>query len=120
MVDELHQALLAARFRGGPLALTARESLRAATVGGARCLGRDGELGTLEVGKLADVAVWRVDGLAGNGIADPVCTLVFGAPTLAHLFVGGASVVRDGELRTADAETLASAAGRAAARIARS
>ncbi len=119
MVDELHQALLAARFRGGPLALTARESLRAATVGGARCLGRDGELGTLEVGKLADVAVWRVDGLAGSGIADPVCTLVFGAPRLAHLFVGGAAVVRDGELRTADAETLAAAAGRAAARIAR-
>src|SRR6185437_5549219 len=59
MVDELHQALLAARFRGGPLALTARESLRAATAGGARCLGRDAELGTLEVGKLADVAGWR-------------------------------------------------------------
>ncbi len=117
MVDELHQALLAARFRGGPLALTARESLRAATVGGARCLGRDGELGTLEVGKLADMAVWRVDGLAGSGIADPVCTLVFGAPTLEHLFVGGATVVRDGELRTADAPTLADAAGRAAARI---
>ena len=119
MVDELHQALLAARFRGGPLALTARESLRAATAGGARCLGRDAELGTLEVGKLADVAVWRVDGLAGSGIADPVCTLVFGAPTLAHLFVGGNEVVRDGELRTADAEALAAAAGRAAARIAR-
>ena len=118
MVDELHQALLAARFRGGPLALTARESLRAATAGGARCLGRDAELGTLEVGKLADVAVWRVDGLAGSGIADPVCTLVFGAPTLAHLFVGGNEVVRDGELRTADAESLAAAAGRAAARIA--
>jgi hypothetical protein len=44
---------------------------------------------------------------------------VFGAPTLAHLFVGGAEVVRDGELRTADAEALAGAAGRAAARIAR-
>ena len=119
MVDELHQALLAARFRGGPLALTARESLRAATLGGARCLGRDGELGSLEVGKLGDIAVWRVDGLAGSGIADPVCTLVFGAPRLAHLFVGGAAVVRDGELRTADADALAAAAGRAAARIAR-
>ena len=82
-------------------------------------LGRDAELGTLEVGKLADIAVWRVDGLAGNGIADPVCTLVFGAPTLAHLFVGGRAVVRDGELRTADAEELAAVAGRAAARIAR-
>jgi cytosine/adenosine deaminase-related metal-dependent hydrolase len=119
MVDELHQALLAARFRGGPRALTARESLRAATIGGARCLGRDGELGSLEVGKLADIAVWRVDGLAGSGIVDPVCTLVFGAPELVHLFVGGTAVVCDGELRTADAEALAAAAGRAAARIAR-
>jgi cytosine/adenosine deaminase-related metal-dependent hydrolase len=118
MVDELHQALLAARFRGGPLALTARQSLTAATVGGARCLGRDGELGTLEVGKLADVAVWRVDGLAGTGITDPICTLVFGAPALEHLFVGGNAVVSAGELRTADAEGLAAAAGRASARIA--
>ena len=63
MVDELHQSLLAARFRGGPLALTARQSLQLATIGGARCLGRqDRELGSLEVGKLADLALWRVDG----------------------------------------------------------
>ena len=56
------------------------QSLQMATMGGARCLGRDDELGSLEPGKLADVALWRVDGLAGAGIADPVCTLVFGAP----------------------------------------
>jgi cytosine/adenosine deaminase-related metal-dependent hydrolase len=119
MVDELHQTLLAARFRDGPLAVTARQCLSMATIGGARCLGREADLGSLEVGKLADVAVWRVDGLAGSGLADPVCTLVFGAPTLAHLVVGGRSLVVNGELRTADAETLAAAAGRAAAAIAR-
>ena len=69
MIDELHQALLAARYAGGPLALTARDCLRMATMGGARCLGRDADLGSLEPGKLADVAVWRVDELPGAGIA---------------------------------------------------
>lgn len=118
MIGELHQALLAARFAGGPDALSARDCLRMATMGGARCLGRDTELGSLEVGKLADLAVWRVDHLPGAGIEDPLCTLVFGAPALEHLFVGGRQVVADGELRTADAAQLASAAAKASAVIA--
>ena len=119
MVDELHQALLVARAAGGPLALTAREALRAATRGGAACLGRDGELGSIEVGRLADLAVWRVDGLGGAGIADPVATLVLGAPELAHVVVGGRPVVTGGVLVTADAGDLARRAARAAVRIAR-
>jgi len=118
MVDELHQALLVARAAGGPLALTAREALHAATRGGAACLGRDGELGSIAVGRLADLAVWRVDGLGGAGIADPVATLVLGAAQLAHLVVGGRTVVRDGELLTADVDDLARRAGRASAAIA--
>jgi len=118
MVDELHQALLAARCAGGPLALSARECLRMATMGGARCLGRERELGSIEPGKLADLAVWRVDALPGAGIEDPVCTLVFGAPALEHLLVGGRQVVAGGELRTADTADLAAAAARASRRIA--
>jgi cytosine/adenosine deaminase-related metal-dependent hydrolase len=117
MIGELHQALLAARFRGGPLALSVRESLRLATMGGARCLGRDDELGSLETGKLADVALWQTGGLAGAGIADPVCTLVFGAPALDRLWVGGRPVVAGGELLTADAASLAAAAAAASTRI---
>jgi cytosine/adenosine deaminase-related metal-dependent hydrolase len=89
-----------------------------ATMGGARCLGRDRELGSIEPGKLADLALWRVDGLAGAGIEDPVGTLVFGAPALEHLVVGGHQIVTGGELRTADAGTLAAAAARASRRIA--
>ena len=118
MIDELHQAMLAARYAGGPQALSARESLRMATMGGARCLGRDAELGSLEPGKVADLAVWRVDQLPGAGIADPVTMLVFGAPALEHLFVGGRQVVADGELRTADPAELATAAAKASVAIA--
>jgi cytosine/adenosine deaminase-related metal-dependent hydrolase len=117
MVDELHQAMLVARLRDGPLALSARESLQIATLGGARCLGRAGELGSLEPGKLADLALWRTDGLAGEGIEDPVCTLVFGAPALERLFVGGRSIVNEGRLQTADEDGLAAEAGRAAAAV---
>jgi cytosine/adenosine deaminase-related metal-dependent hydrolase len=118
MVDELHQALLVARLAGGPLALSARDALRMATLDGARCLGRDAELGSLETGKLADVALWRVDGLAGAGIDDPVGTLVFGAPRLEALYVGGCAVVSGGALLTADEDELAAAAAAASATIA--
>jgi cytosine/adenosine deaminase-related metal-dependent hydrolase len=118
MVDELHQALLVARLRDGPTALSARQSLSLGTIGGARCLGREAEIGSLEPGKLADLALWRVDGLAGDGILDPVATLVFGAPALERLWVGGEPVVADGQLTGADAATLGAGARRAAAALA--
>jgi cytosine/adenosine deaminase-related metal-dependent hydrolase len=117
MVDELHQALLVGRLRDGPTALSARESLRMGTIGGARCLGREAEIGSLEPGKLADLALWRVDGLAGGGMADPVATLVFGAPALERLWVGGAPVVEAGHLVGADEEALGAGAAHAAAEL---
>ncbi len=118
LVAELQAALVVARLRGGPTSLTAREALRLATIGGARCLGRDGELGSLEVGKLADVAVWRVDGLGGAGGVDPVWTFAFGgAAPLELLVVNGKVVVEHGTLTTADAPTLARDAAAAARRV---
>ncbi|WP_020671213.1 8-oxoguanine deaminase [Amycolatopsis nigrescens] len=106
--EELHQAMLQARQRGGPTALSIREALWMGTMGGARCLGRQDELGSLEPGKLADLAVWRLDGLAHAGITDPVAALVLGStPPLARLLVGGRTVVSDGELRTADENAIA-------------
>jgi cytosine/adenosine deaminase-related metal-dependent hydrolase len=104
---ELHAGLMAARYAGGPRAMTVREALAHGTIHGARCLGRADELGSLEVGKLADIALWRVDDLGGAGIEDPVAALVLGPPRgVEHLLVGGRFVVRDGELRTADLETV--------------
>lgn len=116
LAGEMHQALLMARARKGPQALTARQSLELATLGGARVLGRDAELGSLTVGKQADVALWRVDGFGPDVIADPVVALTFGpVPPLERLLVGGNTVVDRGELRTLSAET-AAARGRAAHR----
>nr|BFE62000.1 8-oxoguanine deaminase [Dactylosporangium thailandense] len=115
---ELRQALYLARLRGGPAALTARESLALGTIGGARCLGRADELGSLEPGKLADIALWRLDGLGHAGIEDPVAALVFGpAAPLRLLLVGGRAVVQDGSLSTVDAERAATDLARAAGRL---
>ena len=119
MIDELHQALLVARVRDGSLALSARDCLTIATRGGARCLGRSDEIGALAPGMLADLALWRVDGIAGSGIEDPICMLVFGAPALDRLFVGGRPIVTDGQLVTADAQWLAAEASRVAGVLAR-
>lgn len=119
MDEELHQALLVARLRGGSTAMSARQVLRMATMGGARVLGRDTDLGSLEVGKLADIALWRVDGLPGADIADPVCTLVFGSRSqLELLLIGGRAIVEYDHLLTADTRALArrSAAASAALR----
>jgi cytosine/adenosine deaminase-related metal-dependent hydrolase len=113
MASELHAAALVARLREGPAAMSARDALALGTIGGARVLGRDDEIGSLEVGKLADLALWRVDGLAHAGCEDPVAALVLGSrPPLALLMVGGRRVVEDDVLLTTDQDALA---GRAAA-----
>jgi cytosine/adenosine deaminase-related metal-dependent hydrolase len=116
---EMRQALLFARLAGGPTALTAREALGLATIHGARCLGREAEIGSLEAGKLADVALWRVDELAHAGIKDSVTALVFGpAPRVELLLVGGQPVVQGAELRTADEREIAKEIAGASRRLA--
>jgi cytosine/adenosine deaminase-related metal-dependent hydrolase len=119
LLPELRQALLVARLRGGPAALTARQALAMGTIEGARCLGRAAELGSLEPGKLADVALWRLDGLGHADVADPVAALVLGPPApLELLLVGGRTVVERGELRTASAAEIAARARAASRRLA--
>jgi cytosine/adenosine deaminase-related metal-dependent hydrolase len=104
---EVKQALLVARGRGGPTALTAREALRLGTRSGAALLGRD-DLGSLEPGKCADLAIWRSDGLELGGAADAVAGLVLSAPhRVDRLVVGGEDVVRGGALVRADESDIA-------------
>jgi cytosine/adenosine deaminase-related metal-dependent hydrolase len=104
---EVKQALLVARGRGGGAAMTVRDALRLGTRGGAAVLGKD-DIGSLEPGKRADLAVWRTDGLELGGAADPVAGLVLSAPhRVDRLFVGGDEIVRAGCLVRTDEEEIA-------------
>jgi cytosine/adenosine deaminase-related metal-dependent hydrolase len=112
--SELRQALFTARQQGGPTAMTAREALALGTIGGARCLGRQADLGSLERGKLGDLVMWRLDELGHDGIDDKVAALVFGPPATVELaLVGGRPVVERGALVNADEAALTRAARRA-------
>ncbi len=107
LIEEARHALLFARATGGPEALTVRDALHAATIGGARTLGWDDQIGSLEVGKQADLAVWRLDTLPHADIVDPVAALVLGAPPpLDLLLVAGRPVVEQNRLVRADEDEL--------------
>ena len=87
---------------------TAREVLAMATAGSAAGLGRP-ELGHLEPGAAADLCCFDVTGVADAGVGDPLAGLLWADPGRRprHVVVGGRVVVRDGELRTAEAPVLA-------------
>jgi cytosine/adenosine deaminase-related metal-dependent hydrolase len=107
LLFEVKQSLLVARGRDGPAALTARQALWLATRGGAALLGR-GDLGAIEPGRCADLAVWRTDVLELAGASDPVAGLVLSAPhRVDRLLVGGDDVVRNGRLVRASEEEIA-------------
>ena len=97
---EARQAMLLAKLRDGAGAGTARMALELATIGGAACLGRVGELGTLTPGAVGDVAVWSLDGpVFAGAVADPVEAWLRCGPTSARdTIVAGRAVVRDGQL----------------------
>ncbi len=120
LVEELRHSVLFARATGGPTALTVRDGLELATIGGARTLGWDDQIGSLEAGKLADLALWRVDTAAHAGIADPVAALVLGTPPpLELLLVQGRPVVRHDAMVDVDEEQLAHDVRRESERLAR-
>ncbi|HEX7263247.1 MAG TPA: 8-oxoguanine deaminase [Candidatus Dormibacteraeota bacterium] len=115
---EVHQAVLLARVNGGPKALDTRTAWRLATKGGADCLGRD-DCGSLEVGKCADVALFRVDDLHHAGMAHVVAGLALAPPARAEaVIVNGRIVVRDGRLLTADEDEVAREIAASSARLA--
>ncbi|MDB5971573.1 MAG: amidohydrolase [Hydrocarboniphaga sp.] len=100
MLGEARQAMLLQRvgwpgFESRADRLSAREALRLATRGGAALLGRE-EIGSIEVGKAADLVAFRVDGLEHAGAqSDPVAALLTCAPTRVWLSVINGRVVVD-------------------------
>ena len=84
---------------------------------GARCLGRD-DIGSVEVGKRADLALFDLRALGYSGAGDPVAALVLCAPaTVRTLVVEGRIVVENGEIRTLSLEKLVSRHRKLAARL---
>jgi 8-oxoguanine deaminase len=103
MLSEVRQALLLQRVGFGPDAMTARQALEIATLGGARVLNRD-DIGALKPDLAADFVSFRMDeaGYAG-ALSDPVAALVFCNPVGVHYSViNGRVVVREGRLETID------------------
>ncbi|MBI3647575.1 MAG: 8-oxoguanine deaminase [Actinobacteria bacterium] len=119
MLAEARQGLFSARAVGGAGAMTVREALRVATRGGAACLGRD-DIGSLEPGKRADIALVGLDGLSFAGAeADPVAAVLLCAPRrVRHLLVEGRAVVREGRLVNADEDEVATEGRRFGRRLA--
>jgi 8-oxoguanine deaminase len=97
---ESRNAMLQGRLRHGPAAMGAREALEMATVGGAACLDRRGELGVLTPGAAGDLVCWPLTGPALAGaLTDPVEAWLRCGPLAArHTVVAGRLVVEDGEL----------------------
>ena len=101
LMAEARQTLLLQRVALGADAMSAREALEIATLGGAQVLGRP-DCGALEVGKRADLAIWDVSGVESAGSWDPAALLLAGPTRVRDLFVEGRQIVGDGQMLTID------------------
>jgi cytosine/adenosine deaminase-related metal-dependent hydrolase len=102
LLGEARQTMLLQRVALGADAMSAREALEIATMGGASVLGRD-DLGALATGKRADFAVWPATGIETSGAWDPVAALILCGPHRARdTYVEGRAVVRCGQMVTTD------------------
>jgi cytosine/adenosine deaminase-related metal-dependent hydrolase len=118
LLAEARQAMLLQRVNLGADAMSAREALEIATLGGAQVLGRS-DIGALRPGMRADVAVWDMGGIAAAGAWDAVAALALCGPhKVRDLVVEGRRVVDGGHIVTADIAAATRAAARTVARLA--
>ncbi len=105
-------ALLAKAVAGSAAALDAHRALRMATLNGARALGLESEIGSLEVGKAADLVCFDLSGLAQQPIYDPVSQLIYatGRDCVKHLWVAGKQLLDDRRLTRLDEQQLCATA----------
>jgi 5-methylthioadenosine/S-adenosylhomocysteine deaminase len=105
-------ALLHKGVTGDPTALPARTMVEMATIGGARTLGLDAQIGTLAEGKSADVVCMAVEGPHATPVFDPYSHLVFAARAsdVRHVLVAGKLLVGNRNLNTMDQERIESEA----------
>ena len=104
MFTEMRTAALLQKALHGPEVLPANRALRMATIDGARALGLEADIGSLEVGKRADLALVRLDGLHSTPVEDVVSAVVYSArpDDVDSVLIDGEFVLRDGRLLTID------------------
>ena len=106
MMEAIRHALMIGRLRYGASSITHLDVLRWGTEGSARCLGRD-DIGRIEVGRQADLALFTLDEIRFSGAQDPLAALVLcGAHRADRVMIGGAWRVVDGEPVGIDLEKL--------------
>jgi len=112
MFTEMRTAALLQKALHGPEVLPAALALRMATIDGARAMGLDSEIGSLEVGKRADLSVVRLDRLHSTPVKDVVSALVYSAEVedVEKVIIEGRLVMSDRKLLTIDEQkTIATA-----------
>ena len=106
LIQEVRQAFLQQRMQHGIDAITHEDALRWASEGSARCLRRP-ELGRIETGQCADLALFKLDEPRFSGAHDPIAALVLcGAHRADRVMVQGKWVVADGQLVHMDIQKL--------------
>ena len=101
-------ALLAKAVSGNASAIPARTALRMATLNGARALGLDADIGSLEPGKWADITAIRLDGIETQPLFDPISDLVYAASRhqVSDVWVGGRRLLKARQLTTLDLDDI--------------
>lgn len=101
MVQEMRVAGLVASHREGRAQpLSSQELLRMATIEGAKALGLDHEIGSIEVGKAADITAFDLSGPGYSETPDPETLLIYSGSgrDVRHVWVAGEQLVRDRQL----------------------
>lgn len=101
-------ALLAKLHAHDATALPAADALYMATLGGAKTLGLDSEIGSLEVGKAADLIAVDLSGPGTSPVYNPLSQLVYACngSEVSHAWVAGQCLLADGDLQTLDSQQL--------------
>ncbi len=109
MIGEMRTAaMLAKGAKGDPLALPAKEALRVATIGGARALGRNDQIGSLVVGKAADIVAINLSDIRTQPVYDPIAQIVYsaGRDQISDVWIAGKPLMRSGQLLTIDQKAI--------------
>jgi 8-oxoguanine deaminase len=102
LMQEVRAAFLLQRSRYGVKAVSHIDALRWATKGSAACVGR-ADIGEIATGKMADLALFKLDEPRFSGSGDPLAALVLcGAHRADRVMVGGRWIVKDGEIPNLD------------------